>query len=165
MRALSRNDAVPEGEHEKRGGPGETRTRSRRGCITRLSAGLRIESESDPLYGIEPIRPSPSFCVWCLLTSLVASFLSPSSRASPLSSSTSTSRFPTRNVVSGRTTTTTTSSPLFSLYVLIYIYLRPVSSCRESWRECTSRHSGEKNALEISFARQFIGEKAMPGYR
>lgn len=104
----------------------KTRTGSRRGCITRLSAGLRIESESDPLYSIEPIRPSPSFCVRCQFTSLVAPLLSPSSRASPLSSSTSTSRFSTRNVVPERTTTTSFVTDLslsLSFSTFIYMYL------------------------------------------
>lgn len=166
MRALSRNDAVPRANARKRGGLGEDSDKIPKGLHYQIVGGAKNRERVRSRY-----TASSRFVRllhFASGASLVAPLLSPSSRASPLSSSTSTSRFPTRNVVSGRTsTTTTTSSPLFSLslYVLIYIYLRPVSSCRESWRKRTSRHSGEKNASEISFAGQFIGEKAMPGYR
>lgn len=66
----------------------------------------------------------------------------------PLSSSTS--RFPTRNVVLGRAT------------ALSLLHRPAANPVREKADERTSR---EKNALEISFAGQFIGEKAMPSYR
>lgn len=84
MRALSFNNAVCKMDTRKEDleSPGNPER-----LHYQIVGRVRIERESDLLYSIGPIRPSSSFSPFPV-------FLFPS-RAFPLSSSTSTSRFPT----------------------------------------------------------------------
>lgn len=110
-----------------------------RGCIIRFSIKVRIQSESDPLYSIRPICPSHSF-------SSFSSFLIFPSLSRMCSLSKSTSISDVEYLVSG-------------WRIPLSLFRRSaMSPLPKKASECTSR---EKNALEISFAEQFIeGKKA-----